>query len=456
MLRAGLVHAEVMSYGLEPDGPLAVAAGTYSPVASETIRNICFYDAMNCPDLAERALDYYFEKQHPNGFMQNFTHYMLETGCVLWGLGEHYRYTRDEQWVARIKDKTLLACEFLIQWRHDSQRSNPDDSGNGLLAGQVADPVDPERSFMLNGYAYLGLIRAAEMFSVNDPAQSQRLHHEAAALKADIRTAFFDSLAHGPVVPLGDGTWCPTAGPWVGASGPVCLFADDRPVWTHGTFGGRDSMLGPMQLIYQEVIAPDEPAAALLVDYHAELFCSRNTAFSQPYYPPHPFVHLHRGETKRFLKAYYNTVASIADREIYAFWEHYYHESPCKISDEAQFLLQTRCMLYMEQGRTLSLLRGIPRAWLTHGQEIAINNMVSYFGAFSLTVTSHVNEGRIDAVITLNPDRLPAAIDIRLPHPDGLRATAVEGGHYDPSTETVCIDFVKPTHRISLRFDTPS
>ena len=46
-------------------------------------------------------------------------------------------------------------------------------------------------------------------------------------------------------------------------------------------------------------------------------------------------IHLRRGEVKPFLKAYYNAVASLADRQTYTFWEHYFHASPHKTHEEA-------------------------------------------------------------------------------------------------------------------------
>src|SRR5207249_4573088 len=115
---------------------------------------------------------------------------------------------------------------------------------------------------------------------------------------------------------------------------------------------------------------------------------SRNVAFSQPYYSPHPWVHLRRGEVKQFLKAYYNGFASLADRETYSFWEHYFHASPHKTHEESWFLMQTRWMLYMEQGQTLKLLPGVPRAWLGNGKGIELVDAATYLGPLSFSLRS--------------------------------------------------------------------
>src|SRR5207247_5081837 len=137
-----------------------------------------------------------------------------------------------------------------------------------------------------------------------------------------------------------------TAGPWAGSFGPKCLCTEDKEYWSHGCTTIRDDVLGPMYLVFQEVLGVREQATDFLLGFYSELMYSRNTAFSQPYLSRHPWVHLRRGETKAFLKAYYTGLASLADRETYSWWEHYFHVSPHKTHEESSFLLQTRWMLY--------------------------------------------------------------------------------------------------------------
>jgi hypothetical protein len=143
---------------------------------------------------------------------------------------------------------------------------------------------------------------------------------------------------------------------------------------------------------------------------------------------------------KAFLKAYYNGFAGLADRETYTFWEHYFHASPHKTHEEGWFLMQTRWMLYLEQGDTLRLLPGIPRAWLEQGKRIELSNVASYFGPVSLRVESHLDMGRIEATVECLSDQRPRCVELRLPHPEGRHAATVTGGVYAPATETVRIE----------------
>ena len=448
MVQASLLHMDLVSYGIEPDRPVAPANGTYSPVISEMASAVIYYDTVGLHHLAERCIDYYLARVRDDGFLQTFLGYMLETGCLLWLIGEHYRYTRDAAWVARIRAGIEKSCGFIERHRRECLAAG----GGGLLDGKVADPEDDEVIFMLNGYAYLGLSRAAECMAAVDEAKSTSLREIADAMKQDIRDAYLDKQARGPVVPLGDGTWCPTVAPWLSRNAPTALFTDDQCWWTHGAATLRDDLLGPMTLVSQEVLDADSREVDFLLNSQCELMRSRNTSFSQPYLARHQHAHLARDEPEAFLKAYYNPLAALADRETYTFWEHYYHESPHKIGDEVQFLLQTRWMLYMEDGETLHLLRGIPRAWLADGKRIEIDGAVSTFGPLSLRVVSRVGDGSIEAEVTCPVDRELRNLTVRLPHPDGRRAASVEGGDYDPDHERVTIHNFSGKATVRVRF----
>jgi hypothetical protein len=440
MIRAGLLHLDLVTYGREPNGTLVPTIGIYTAIGSESSPIIQFMDSMGWHDEARRALMYFLDKQHEDGFIQNFGGYMLETGAALWSMGEHYRYTRDDEWVKQIEPKLLKACDYLLKWRQRNLREDLRGKGYGLMEGKVADPEDPFHSFMLNGYAYLGMSRVAEMLQNVDPAAAQKWQGEADAFKADIRTAVAESLAKSPVVPLGDGTWCPTVAPWTESRGALLLYADGGNWYTHGTMVARDSMLGPLYLVFQEVLDPKEPTTEFLLDYQGELMLKRNAAFSQPYYSRHPVIHLRRGEVKPFLKAYYNTVASMADRQTFTFWEHFFHASPHKTHEEAWFLMQTRWMLWMEQGSTLKLLAGVPRAYFEDGKHIEIKRAASYFGPVSVKTESKLSDGRIVATVDCGLDRGLKRVELRLPHPEGRRPTSVTGGKYNPDTETVTLE----------------
>ncbi|MDB6095074.1 MAG: hypothetical protein JWM32_2636 [Verrucomicrobia bacterium] len=451
MVRAGLLHLDLVFYGREPAGPLLPAIGVYTAIGSESSPIIQFMDSMGWHDTAARALDYFFAKQHDDGFMQNFNGYMLETGAVLWTAGEHYRYTHDDAWLKRVHPHLTLACEYLEAWRRRNLQPELKGDGYGMLDGKTADPEDPYRSFMLNGYAYLGLSRAAEMLAELAPDEAAKWRASAATLKADIRASLEGSLARAPVVPLGDGTWSRAAAPWTLYRGPVMLHTDGGRWFTHGAMTARDSLLGPLYLVFQEVVDPGEPIATELLQVHSELMTTDNVAFSQPYYSRHPWLHLKRGEPKPFLKAWYNTVSAMADRETFTFTEHLFPVSSHKTHEEAWFLMETRWMLYLEEGSTLRLLSGVPRAYLEPGKHVTVKNASSYFGSLSFQVESSA-QGELRATIDCPGARHPRFVEIRLPHPNGKRPVSVSGGAYDSDREVVRISDFNGHAEVALRF----
>ena len=394
---------------------------------------------MGKQDIAKRSLMYFLDKEHEDGMIQNFGGYMVETGAALWSMGEYFRYTNDIEWVKQVEPKLLKACEFLIKWRNRNKVESLRGKGYGMIDGKVADPEDQFHQFMLNGYAYLGISRVAEMLNHIDAVNSNRLKQEAESWKQDIRTSFFNSMAASPVVPLGDGTWCPTVPPWTETRALRLLYLNPETFMSHGTFTVSDAMLGPLYLIFCEVLEPEEQASGMLLDYHTELFYQNNAAFSQPYYSRHNWVQLKLGMTKPFLKTYYNTFSALADRETYTFWEHLYHVSVHKTHEEAWFLMETRWMLYLEDGQILKLLPGIPRKWLEQGKKIEVKNVASYFGPLSFSVSSNIDNKYIEAMVECNSPRMPKEVLLRIPHPEGKKPSKVIGGIFDERCESVLI-----------------
>ena len=440
MLQAGLLHLDLTTYGNEPGGTLSPTIGVYGPIGTESSPITQFYNSMGWDDVAKRSLMYFLDKQHDDGFMQNFGGYMVETGAALWSMGEYFRYTNDKEWIKKIAPKMIRSTDFLLRWRDKSKLENLKGKGFGMIDGKVADPEDHFHQFMLNAYAYLGLSRVAEMLAGIDPAQSDRISREALAWKEDIRESFFNAMGKSAVVPLGDGTWSPTVPPWTEATNLRALLAINEKYFSHGTFSTSDALLGPLYLVFCEVLDVTEPASKMMLEYHSEIFYQHNAAFSQPYYSRHNWVQAKLGLVKPFLKTYYNTFSALADRDTYTFWEHLYHVSPHKTHEEAWFLMETRWMLYLEDSATLRLLNTIPRKWMEDGKVISMDNVQSYFGPLTVNVNSQVSKGFIEASIQCDSDRKPKQVTIRLPHPEGKKAVKITGGQYIPGTETILVN----------------
>jgi len=445
MLRANLLHLDLITMGIEPDEPLAAKVGVYTPIGTESAPIIQYYCSVGLDAIARRSLDYFFATQHSDGQILNFNGYTVETGAVLWSVGEYFRYTRDAQWIRKMKPGILKACDYLMNWRQS------DKSGLGMISGKVADPEDPFCQFMLNGYAYLGMSRIAEVMRELGEPEAQRLTTEAAAWREAIRKAALDAMEKSPVAPLGDGTWCPTLPPWPEAPGPRLFYQKAENFRSHGTFTVADAMLGPVYLVFCEVFDPDDPVSQTIMNYTAELMYQGNAGFSQPYYGRVDWWLARTGRVKPFLNAYYTTFSAHADRQTYTFWEHLYRLSSHKTHEVGRFLMNSRWMLYMEQGDTLNIFPVIPRAWLQEDKHLSLDGVRSYFGTLNVAVTGLKN-GVITATVECQGERKPRNVMVRLPHPDGKKAVTVTGGTYIPEKESVLIENFTGQAQLRLEF----
>lgn len=454
LIQAGLIHLDLITFGLEPDQTLAPAIGKYSPIGTESSPIIQFYASMGWTEEAKRSVNFFLDKQREDGFIQNFNGYMVETGAALYTMGEYYRYSKDIDWLTDRKDDILKSADFLVQWRNDNKLEELKKEGYGMISGKVADPEDHFHQYMLNGYGYIGLKRIGEIMKDIDASTSKRLLNEAAEWKEDIRDSFFHSLAMSPLVPLKDGTWVPSAPPWTGGVGFRALNVQGQNFWSHGTFTTADALLGPLYLVFCEVLDPEEKVTEWLLEYHTDILFQENTAFSQPYYSRHDWIQAKKGLVKPYLKTYFNSLLGLVDRETLTFWEHVFGASHHKTHEEAWFLMQTRWMLYMEKdGHTLELLKLIPRSWMANGHEIVLRDVHSYFGKLNVTVESMVDDGMIKASIAGDYKEMPKNVTIRIPHPNQKLPKKVNGGVFDPENETVTIENFEGKSTIELYYN---
>lgn len=454
IIKAGLLHCDIAALGMEPDGPVAATIGWYSPIGTESAPIIQYFDSVGLHKLAERCIQFFFERQQENGFIQNFARYESETGPLLWTAGEHFRYTKDVEWLKRVMPNIKKAADYLLKWRERNKKEEYREKGfYGMVDGKVADPDDYYHSFFLNAGTYVGLKRIAEITENIDSEYSKKLTKEVLEYKKDIKNGFYFAQANAPLVPTGNGSWAPLMPPWVEQTGGITLYADGGNWFSHAAFASRSCLTGPLWLIISEALDAEEIGSDFMLKSNQFPITLENACLSQPYYCRHDFAHLKRGEVKPFLKTFYNQLTALMDRETYTFWEHYYEVSQHKTHEEGWFLMQTRWMLYMEDDSSLKLFSGIPRNWLESGKEIKVENAASYFGKISFKAESKTEQKVIAAQITCHDsDNIPKKVEFRLPHPKNLKAASCEGGAYKAKDETVVIENFQGSAEIKLTF----
>jgi hypothetical protein len=97
------------------------------------------------------------------------------------------------------------------------------------------------------------------------------------------------------------------------------------------------------------------------------------------------------------------------------------------------------CMIF-ERGNDLELALGMPRAWLTSGESLGLDNAPTHFGEVSYALCCDVATRKLKGSISLPAKRLPGALIVHVRLPGGLRAKAVDaesGGAVSADGKTV-------------------
>lgn len=362
--------------------------------------------------------------------------YNQHHGWVLWCMGEHYRYTRDEDWLAHAAPGILKGCDWVIREREATKRF--DEQGHRVLeygflpAGSLEDVRDYYYWLSTNCFTYRGLKSCADALADAGHPEAERLQREAEAYRQDLLRGFTEQAIRCPVVRLRNGTAVQHF--------PSRLYLRGRDLgWI------RETLEGAIHLVACEVLDPLGPEATdIIQDYEDNLYIGGTYGYAledferdwfslggfsmQPNLLWGPVPYLRRDEVKHYLRAYFNSFASAYRPDVQMLTEHPLPRlGACagdhfKTSDEAQSTNWLRMMFLREQGNDLYVGQGIPRAWMEDGNEVGIARAVTWFGETSFSIVPEPSDGRI--TMTLRPPRRnpPARMFVRLRHPDGLAA----------------------------------
>ncbi len=388
--------------------------------------------------------------------------YNQHHGFVLWGLGEHYFYTRDIDWLRRAAPKIVKGCDWIINERkHNLARiagSQIRAIEKGLLPqGNLEDIRDWRSWLSTNVYSWWGMDTAARALADAGLPDGPRLLREAEAYRKDILAAWTEAMQRSPVVRLRDGSWIPHIPPDVHRRGL--------------TFGWiTETLEGAIHMIRTGLLEPDDRISTWIIkDFEDNLYLSEQYGYNitgeqyekywfsrggisqQANLLCNPIPYLLRDEPKHFLRAYFNAFAVSYFADTRMMTEHAlpnigdHRGDHYKSSDEANSTFWLRLMFVREQGDDLYLGAAIPRYWLKDGESCSITDARTYFGLMSLSFESHAAAGRIAATLQPPKRNPPKKIYLRFRHPENKRITrcTVNGkphNNFDPEREWIVLD----------------
>jgi len=270
----------------------------------------------------------------------------------------------------------------------------------------------------------------------------EALLKEGASIQVPDR-AIEESRTLAPVVRLRDGTAVP--------------HQPTRCRWRGRDVGWiRDALYGPVHLIDCGLIPPHSPEADWILKDHEDniyvtpehglpidlerYWFSQGGITLQANLLPGVLVYLKRDQPEHALRAFYNTFASHLYPDVRCFTEWLatrygvgggpFYKTP----DDSAFIVWLRNLLVMEQDNHLRLCTAAPRSWLTHGEEIVVENAPSYFGQVSFRIESRAAQDKIIAEVIGPKRNPPQALELRLRHPEKLplKQVRVKGRIYHP------------------------
>jgi hypothetical protein len=388
--------------------------------------------------------------------------YDLDPGAVLWGLAEHYFFTRDRHWLSA----NLLSMTHEAQWLVSQRRlTEVLDRGKrvpeyGLLpAGDLEDNRDWGHWFAVNAFAAAGMTRLAQALEDIGSPEAGRYADEAASYVKDLRAAMLRASRKAGVVHLRDNTYVPWVPPRpyqrVPYFGRIRVAYYTRypqkvvPLYRLST--DREVLSGPMVPLVLNIFQAKEPIADWMLNVWEDdqtlseawginvhgwaadrYWFSRGGMVFQANLINPILAYLRRDEIPAAIRNLYNDFAACYYPGADAFTEEYHewiHASGpfYKISDEAQFVHRVRDLLVLEKGDALWLLEGIPRRWLAPGKQIELTEAPTYFGPVSCRVRS--GDSSVTAEVKL-PSRNPyraAYLVLRFPGNKRIQSVQVDG-----------------------------
>jgi hypothetical protein len=438
-----------------------VSSFSYGVFANESVMMTTDLDRRGCHQAAEQCLQPWLDFQGTAALPGDFKTregvfygaggwedggYNKHHGYVMWGMAEHWHYTRDRVWMERAADKLVNACDWVTRERQATMTQNADGTRllfHGLLpAGALEDVKDYWYWLATNASTVWGFVAVADALADYGHPAAARLQKDAAAYREDVLRTFTEARIGAPVVRLRDGTYVPKY--------PSRALQRGRDVgWL------RETLEGSLFLLTTDLIAPQSPEATWIVkDYEDNLYISNLYGYSIPTFDQFwfsrggfsmqanlldgPLCYLKRDEIQHFLRAFFNGFASAFFPEGRMLNEHSQPElgypvgDHYKTSDEAQVTYWLRLMFIHEQGNDLCLGQAIPRGWLADGKRVAIRRAATWFGPMSLEIESHAATGEIRARFTPPERNRPKTVYLRLRHPDGkpIRSVMLGGREY--------------------------
>lgn len=459
VIKASQVHCLIAARSEEDLIAPWIASMSYGPLESEAHSIVYGMDLMGWHEFSKKSLEYFISKYNDAGYLTT-GYTLMGTGWHLWTLAEHYRLTRNKEWLMEHADKLSRVCDWIMSQCEKTKKIDMEGEKvpeYGLMPpGVGADWNRFAYRFAIQGHFCAGLNGVGSILKdINYPLADKYIEGGRELSKSILR-AFDWNKERTPVLPLSNGEWILPYPPNLytfGTSGEMFPGEDYGRSWAY------DVELGPHHLIPLGVLEPQSRDTENIIqhmeDYwflHSDYWFAFNGegdypeevnkkdpfnlgGFSkiQPYYTRIVEIYAMRDEVKPFIRSYFNAIPSLLNTENLSFWEHFHNIGAWnKTHETGWFLVQTRKMFIREDKDSLWLAPFIPSYWLEAGKQIAVKNADTYFGKVSYDLHSKLDNNEIEGNVYLKKDVDFGKIILRIRHPSNksIKKVLVNGVEY--------------------------
>jgi hypothetical protein len=362
-------------------------------------------------------------------------------------MSDRYFLTGDKEWFLKNRARLQAAADWIIRQRTQYLKDIPNRKDllvAGLMPPQMLGDYflpacDWRWYYAANALDLQGLQRFADVLMELDPETGRKYQAEAEAFRKDIRRAVERDVALSPVRLGRDGAYhsfIPRMPYARGLTGPE-LEAPEFPdtdlfciqhvlAEPFAAYDPNDVRIADTADMLDELGTYAKPAQEKMEQRKAKGLPTDDAWFWTPFLilpkaSINANTYLLQDDVPNFLRFFGNHYATVTGSDG-RLWEHSHlgQFTKCETPDNGTagwFVENFRNMLVMEEGQSLWIARGTPRAWLGQGKRTAVGNAPTYFGAVAYEIVSDADNGRIAATVEIPSRRPPARVLVRFRHP---------------------------------------